>query len=103
MLPDMIRRINPHAQVIPITTSKDKFTRAQPVAAAWKYGRIRLLEDQPWESQFVTEVRAFTGVGDPHDDQVDALGYFYNGLMDYLIRPTKVYRENRISQITPFG
>lgn len=54
----------------------DKFTRAQPVAAAWNAGRVLVPEDSdanPWLSAFVAELAGFTGVSDDHDDQVDAL------------------------------
>jgi predicted phage terminase large subunit-like protein len=103
MIPDMLRRIDPKVRVIPITTYKDKFTRALPVAAAWQNGRIRLLENQEWEKDFLDEVQQFTGVSDPHDDQVDALGYFYTGIADYL-KPTILPKQmDGVSPITPFG
>lgn len=56
-----------------VTASSDKFTRAQPVAAAWNAGRILLPRSAPWLDTFVEEVTGFTGVNDRHDDQVDAL------------------------------
>ncbi len=52
----------------------DKFVRAQPVAAAWNDGRVLVPEGAPWLAAFLDELREFTGVGDLHDDQVDALG-----------------------------
>lgn len=55
------------------TAVGDKFTRAQPVAAAWNRGAILLPRTAPWLDAFVSEVVSFTGVGDRHDDQVDAL------------------------------
>ncbi len=54
----------------------DKFVRAQPVAAAWNQGRIRVPEPNaahPWVGDFVKEVRRFTGADGETDDQVDAL------------------------------
>jgi len=51
----------------------DKFVRAQPAAAAWNQGRVLVRSGQPWTDAFVGEVLGFTGVGDDHDDQVDAL------------------------------
>ena len=51
----------------------DKFVRAQPVAAAWNNGRVFLPKGAAWLNDFVNEVLAFTGIGDKHDDQVDAL------------------------------
>ena len=56
----------------------DKFIRAQPVAAAWNAGRV-LIPGVPgqakaaWVDAFVSEVLGFTGVGDKHDDMVDAM------------------------------
>lgn len=61
----------------------DKFVRAQPAAAAWNAGKIFVPEDSeeyPWVNSFVAEVVNFTGVGDDHDDQVDALAAVYDML-----------------------
>lgn len=60
-------------RVRPVLATGDKFVRAQPVAAAWQAGRIRVPRDMPWTEEFVREVTGFTGLGDRHDDQVDAL------------------------------
>ena len=66
-------------QVLP--PKGDKFTRAIPFAAAWNEGRVlvpapELVEANPaefgWVNDFLDELRAFTGVKDAHDDQVDA-------------------------------
>lgn len=54
-------------------TTADKFVRAQPVAALWNDGKVLLPRDAKWHDVFVAEVCGFTGVGDVHDDQVDAL------------------------------
>ena len=56
----------------------DKFIRAQPVAAAWNAGRVLIPgvvgQAKPvWLDAFVGEVCGFTGVGDKHDDMVDAM------------------------------
>jgi len=54
----------------------DKFTRAQPAAAAWNQGRIRVPVSTPWVSPLLSEVSSFTGTtADDHDDQVDSLSY----------------------------
>jgi hypothetical protein len=55
----------------------DKFAYAQPAAAAWNAGRIRLPQSpgQPLDrhvAALVEQARAFTGEDDPHDDLVDA-------------------------------
>jgi predicted phage terminase large subunit-like protein len=51
----------------------DKFSRAQPIAAAWNAGRVLIQQGAPWAAEFVAEVCGFTGVKDRHDDCVDAL------------------------------
>jgi phage terminase large subunit-like protein len=72
----------------------DKFQKAQPTAAAWNAGQILLPrnrgaldaklsgelaeESVEWMNDFLTEVVAFTGVKDLHDDQTDALGNAYD-------------------------
>jgi predicted phage terminase large subunit-like protein len=65
------------AQGLPLTTRPaiaDKFTRSQPVAAAWNAGKIRIPEHRTaWREPFVNELAGFTGIRDRHDDQVDAL------------------------------
>lgn len=76
----------------------DKFARSQPVAAAWNAGRVQVpksiaalgnvgrqftdrgkkpTDDVPWLQPFLDEVCNFTGISDPHDDQVDALAGAY--------------------------
>lgn len=56
----------------------DKLQRAQPVAAAWADGRVMIPASAPWRAAFVEEVTKFTGAGDSHDDQVDALAAAYD-------------------------
>lgn len=57
----------------------DKFVRAQPTAEElWNPGKVLVPDpDEPgapqWVHDFVLEVSTFTGLGDAHDDQVDAL------------------------------
>lgn len=72
-------------------TTVDKFQRALPVAAAWNDGRILLPAEAPWLDSFISEVCAFTGVGDLHDDQVDALASAFYALD----RPATGYRDVR--------
>lgn len=70
----MLRRVNGGLRVVELRATADKFTRAQPAAAAWLRGSIRVPPSAPWLSTFLAEVAAFTGTGaDRHDDQVDAL------------------------------
>jgi predicted phage terminase large subunit-like protein len=66
-------------QVLP--TTGDKFIHAQPFAAAWNAGRVRLpAGNHPWVKDFVEEITKFTGVNDPQDDQVDAAANAFDGL-----------------------
>jgi predicted phage terminase large subunit-like protein len=62
------------------TTNADKFVRAQPVAARWNMGKVLVKRNAPWTSAFVAEVTKFTGVNDPHDDQVDALAAAFDSV-----------------------
>jgi len=59
--------------ILPERAAADKFVRAQSVSAAWNAGKVLLPRRAPWLDSFVAEVCGFTGVGDRHDDQVDAL------------------------------
>ena len=56
----------------------DKLIRATPCAAAWSQGRIRVPLHAPWLSDFLAETSKFTGLGDLHDDQVDAMSQAWN-------------------------
>lgn len=58
----------------------DKFSRAQGAAAAWNDGKLIVPHDAPWSAAFLAELQAFTGVGDAHDDQVDALSSAWIGM-----------------------
>lgn len=57
----------------------DKLTRATDVAAAWNRdaATVYVPREAPWLVDFVTELQAFTGINDEHDDQVDALAGAY--------------------------
>ena len=68
---DMARDLGLQIEARPAV--EDKFTRCQPVAAQWNAGKVLLPRAAPWLDAFVSEVVSFTGVGDRHDDQVDAL------------------------------
>lgn len=88
-VPQMIRALgaakqnghfSPALRVEEIEPRGDKFTRAQPAAAAWNEGRIRVPVSAPWLPVFLDEVGGFTGVSDVHDDQVDALAHAFTAL-----------------------
>jgi predicted phage terminase large subunit-like protein len=67
-----------------VPATQDKFVRAQPASAGWNAGRVLVpdaaLAEMPWVQPFLDEVMGFTGVGDAHDDQVDALAAAYDVL-----------------------
>lgn len=50
----------------------DKFVRSMKYAAAWNAGKVLLPAKAPWLDAFVSEHAGFTGVGDTHDDIIDA-------------------------------
>lgn len=77
---------------------RDKLAEAQKVAAAWNAGRILLPGTQPrplWLDGFLGEILAFTGRGDAHDDQVDALASLYDGTA---CAPGIVYAGHRLRE-----
>ena len=62
--------------------STDKLSRAQPAAAAWNRGDIRVPTSAPWLEEFLLELSSFTGgPNDDHDDQVDALASLHHALL----------------------
>jgi predicted phage terminase large subunit-like protein len=86
-----------------------KFERSQPLAAAWNAGRVLVpvpsancseetRRRYQWVATLVQELCAFTGLGDRHDDQVDALVSAYDALS---VRP--VPRGVLTQQFLPFG
>ncbi len=75
-VPQMLRVQDPNLDVVDITPIGDKFTRALPVAAAWRDGRVRLPGAASWLEDFLDEVKIFTGLKDIHDDQVDRFEKF---------------------------
>ena len=76
---------------VPLITKRatDKYAQALPTSASWNArpefgipGRVLLPEKAPWLEIFLREVNDFTGKGDEHDDQVDALA----GAHDVLVK-----------------
>ena len=82
-LGDALVKIAPGLVVRYVAATGDKFIRAQPSAAAWNVGRIRVPADARTMrstrdddlASFVRVVTAFSGVGDREDDDVDALAH----------------------------
>ena len=67
-----------------ISTTADKFSRAQSTAAAWNAGEIRVIQGADWADVFVGEVCDFTGINDINDDMVDALVAAYDSFGNML-------------------
>lgn len=73
-------------QVDAITATGDKFARAQPAAATWNAGKIAVPapgspHHGPWVNTLLDEILAFTGLGDAHDDIIDALAALHQALV----------------------
>ena len=68
-----------------VTATGDKFARAQPSAAAWNGGKIAVpapgsQHHGVWVDALLDEILSFTGLGDQHDDIVDALAALHHAL-----------------------
>lgn len=89
----VLREIDPAVNVNEVVPLGDKFQRAQPAASAWNGDpgdpnaipprpplpvRIEVPLRAPWLKNFLSEMRAFTGVNDAADDQVDCLSGAWN-------------------------
>jgi predicted phage terminase large subunit-like protein len=79
----MLRAIDSSFRIVEVPPVGDKFTRSQPVAAGWNDtpSRVRLPADavaHPWVKDILDEAALFTGMGDKHDDIVDALAQGWN-------------------------
>lgn len=87
-VPQMLRAVTngKHLRIIEAPVIGDKFTRALPAAAAWNDGRIRVPQAARWLPEFLDELAKFTGLGDAHDDQTDALAHLFN-MFNRLLRP----------------
>lgn len=84
-IPQMIRKLAPGLTILELSPQTrgwggDKYTRAQPVGAAWCRGRVQLPIGARWRDEYTAELLAFTGNGDAADDQVDITAYAWNVL-----------------------
>jgi predicted phage terminase large subunit-like protein len=77
-----LRKIEPRIRIRFVPPIGDKFIRAQPGAAAWNQGRVRVPMHAPWVPAMLTEFEKFTGVGSRKDDQVDAFSQGFNEAMN---------------------
>lgn len=74
----------------------DKFTRWQPLAAAWNAGRVLVPVRATWLDSYLAELLGATGVGDDHDDQVDATVAAYEALRRSTDYETVAVRSGRV-------
>lgn len=79
-------------RVTAITAHADKLSRAIPAATAWNRGDILLPRSANFTPKVESELSQFTGLGDAHDDIVDALAALHHALVG---TPTVQERRNR--------
>jgi predicted phage terminase large subunit-like protein len=87
-VPQILHEMEPLLDIEEAPVKGDKRQRAELAASAWNDGRILLpLTDPhlpgattqpPWVASLLHELRYFTGTGDDHDDQADALAHAVN-------------------------
>lgn len=78
-VPQTMRDVDPGLDVVGVEVTADKFTRAQPYAAAWNTGRVRVrARPDAATAEFIRVHGGFTGVGDREDDDVDAGAHAWN-------------------------
>jgi predicted phage terminase large subunit-like protein len=75
-----------HLPVIACKSSTDKLARAEAVAPMIESGMVYFPDtdevDAPWFADYLIEMMRFTGLNDPHDDQVDSTTQALNYLRD---------------------
>jgi phage terminase large subunit-like protein len=84
----------------------DKFTRAQPYAAAWNDGRVLLPADvdpESWVNVFLAEHLSFTGSDDKEDDQVDSGAAMFDVLNAQRAEQASCPRPSLNSTDAPLG
>lgn len=79
---ESLRRQQPLLRIVEVPSTVDKYTRAQPVAAAWNDGRLQQAQRAPWAAALNNEARNFTGIAGREDDQIDALSLIWNAMVD---------------------
>lgn len=77
----MLSMHTPPLRIHGLAARWSKLYRAEKAASRWNRGEIRIKRGEPWADDFVREVCGFTGLGDGHDDQVDALVSAHDWLM----------------------
>jgi len=64
------------------TKNRDKYTRAQPIAARMRQGKVIIPKDAPWAAELIRQLKGFLVLKE--DDYVDALawlGYMLNQML----------------------
>ncbi len=62
--------------LVGVDVDRDKLSRALPLAARAEQGKVFLVRGA-WIPEFLDEITVFTGQGETHDDQVDAVSGAY--------------------------
>lgn len=88
-VPQVLREVNSNLRIVEEYPEGDKFTRAQPYAAAWNAGRVRVPETSTWVGPFVRTHVDFTGINDACDDDVDAGAHAWNYAQRTMHAPTR--------------
>ncbi len=79
---DLLNTLDGRLGLAAVPATKDKLVRAQPVSAAWNSGHVLVPRGAPWLDPFLRVVLGFTGQGDAHDDDVDALAAAFDAVAD---------------------
>lgn len=69
--------------------SRDKFTRALPLSAAWNDGRVLIPMDVSWADDLIDRFQRFSGAAGGEDDEIDAIAQAW----EVLYRAHKVERQ----------
>ncbi len=86
------RHVLPGFRVFRLWASGDKETRARPLAARAREGRVFIV-DGPWVEPFLDEVGLF-GTKDVHDDQIDAV----SGAFEQLDKLDRMFISSDVEQ-----
>lgn len=76
----VLQSLRPDLPIHGVKSIKDKFTRAQRCAAVWNSGGFKCPVSGDYLAEYLEEMTTFTGLGDAHDDMVDATVMAFEGL-----------------------
>lgn len=97
-IPQILKEAEPNLSLLPVELRGDKFSRSQPLAAAWNDDRVYVPVDAHWADTFLHEITSFTGVKDKNDDQVDAAAHAFTALYR-----APAPRKPRTTDFLPWG